>query len=110
VGESDVWVHNFPKGKLTKGETAEIEEIANKHNTVVDVVGSRAAGKSRNVDTDLPVGKGKNKRSDIDFRIDTNHSDVNDPISDLKKVGNGVGSASKKLKLIIVQPNHLLYE
>lgn len=38
--------------------------------TTIDVVGSRGAGKGRNIDTDLPFGKGIGTRSDIDVRID----------------------------------------
>ena len=38
--------------------------------TTIDVDGSRGAGHGRNVDTDLPPGKGEGTRSDIDVRID----------------------------------------
>jgi len=58
---------------LTEGERAEIQRIANRYNTIIDVVGSRAAGTARNIDTDFPVGKGVGSRSDIDFRIDASH-------------------------------------
>ena len=59
-------------------------------------MGSRAAGAGRNVESGLPVGKGANRRSDIDFRIDASHSQVGDLIKDLKGVGGGAGSASTK--------------
>ena len=44
-------------GTLTAAEEAEIQAIANRYNTTIDVVGSRAAGQGRNIASDLPVGK-----------------------------------------------------
>jgi hypothetical protein len=59
-------------------------------------VGSRAAGKGHNIDTNLPIGKDQlTTRSDIDFRIDTKHPEVEKLIAELKKIGNGAGSAGK---------------
>ena len=59
-------------GTLTKSEVAEIQAIADRYNTPIDVVGSRASGLGRNInDPSLPVGKGPGTRSDIDFRFDT---------------------------------------
>ena len=84
------------EGTLTAAERAEIQALADKYNTVIDVVGSRAAGTGRNVETTLPVGKGESFRSDIDFRIDATHPQVGNVIKDLKEVGNGAGSASTK--------------
>jgi RHS repeat-associated protein len=83
-------------GTLTVAERAEIQAIASRYNTTIDVVGSRAAGAGRNIETSLPAGKGVNMRSDIDFRIDASHPQVNDLIKDLKGVGNGAGSASTR--------------
>ncbi|SRR5258708_717045 len=83
---------------LTQTEREEIQRIAEKYNTTIDVVGSRADGKGRNVETNLPVGKaplGKT-RSDIDFRIDASHPRAKEMIEELKKVGNNAGSASKE--------------
>lgn len=57
-------------GRLTRSEVQEIQDIANKYNTEIHVVGSRSAGQGRNIDTNLPVGKGEGTRSDIDIRID----------------------------------------
>jgi hypothetical protein len=57
-------------GSLTPSETKALQGIADKYQTQIDVVGSRAAGEGRNIDTDLPVGKGEGTRSDIDVRID----------------------------------------
>jgi hypothetical protein len=50
-----------------------LQDVADEFGTTVDVVGSRAAGKGRNVGTDLPVGKtpAEGTRSDIDVRIDS---------------------------------------
>jgi RHS repeat-associated protein len=56
-------------GTLTPAERAELQQIADRHNAQIDVVGSRAAGEGRNIDTNLPVGKGPATRSDIDVRI-----------------------------------------
>ncbi len=83
-------------GALTVAEKAEIQAIADKYHTEIDVVGSRAAGTGRNVETNLPVGKGANGRSDIDFPIDASHPQLKDLIKDLKAVGGGAGSASTK--------------
>ena len=93
----DAPVRNLPANSLTPSEAAEIQAIANKYNTTIDVVGSRAAGEGRNVGTNLPVGPqvegGPPTRSDIDFRIDHTHPQVNDLIAELNEVGNGAGSA-----------------
>ncbi len=103
VGTDGILVHNAipcPKkltaNTLNAAEAAEVQGIANKYNTTVDVVGSRAAGKGRNIGAKLPVGKGPGTRSDIDFRIDTNHPKVLELIQELKNVGNGAGSAGLK--------------
>ena len=57
-------------GTLTEAEREALQKIADLFQTTVDVVGSRGAGKGRNVDTGLPFGKGVGTRSDIDVRID----------------------------------------
>jgi hypothetical protein len=84
----------LPANSLTQAEVAEIQSIATKYGTTIDIVGSRAAGEGRNINTDFPAGKGRLTRSDIDFRIDTNHPRVNELIDDLRNVGGGAGSAS----------------
>jgi hypothetical protein len=90
----------LPSNSITASEAAEIQAIANKYNTTIDVVGSRAAGNGRNIDTNLPVGKqirgGPPTRSDIDFRIDAAHPKAADIIRDLQGVGNGAGTAGSK--------------
>jgi hypothetical protein len=87
-------------GTLTAAELAEIQAIADKYNTTIDIVGSRAAGNGNNIDTDLPVGGDPDtQRSDIDFRIQANHRRANEIISDLRKVGNGAGRANKKFAI-----------
>jgi len=83
-------------GTLTPGESAEIQEISNNFDTTIDVVGSRAAGEGRNINTDFPVGKGPGTRSDIDFRIDASHPEVNNLINALKAVGNNAGRAAAR--------------
>ena len=62
-------------GTLTPGERAELQRIADKYDTPIDVVGSRAAGRGRNIYTRLPVAKDPpdapgTTRSDIDVRVD----------------------------------------
>ena len=59
-------------------------------------MGSRASENGRNIETHLPVGKGENTRSDIDFRINTEHNNVDELMRDLNNVGDGAGNASLK--------------
>jgi RHS repeat-associated protein len=86
----------LPANSITTSEAAEIQSIANRYNTTIDIVGSRAAGQGRNVGTNLPVGKGPGTRSDIDFRIDAAHAQVDALIANLQRVGNGAGTAGAK--------------
>jgi len=58
---------------LTNEERSALQKVANDFNVELDVVGSRAAGKGRRINTDLPVGKdspGIRTRSDIDVKVD----------------------------------------
>lgn len=81
-------------------EEQETIAVVNKYETQVEITGSRAEGKGRNLNTNLPKGKSKlATRSDIDFRIDAAHPHVDEFISDLKSVGGGVGSAGTKWSL-----------
>jgi RHS repeat-associated protein len=81
-------------GMLTEAEATAIQRIANKYNTKIDVVGSRAAGRGRGIATRLPPGKELGTtRSDIDFRIDKSHPQAANMIEELKAVGGGAGSA-----------------
>ncbi len=57
-------------GTLTDEERDALQAVADQYDLVIDVVGSRAAGRGRNIHTSLPVGKGRDTRSDIDVRID----------------------------------------
>src|SRR5258708_4606983 len=97
VGANGKQLSTLPADSITPSEAVQIQAIANKYNTKIDVVGSRAAGKGNNINTNLPRGKdvpgGPPKRSDIDFRIDAAHPQARAIIKDLKGVGNGVGSA-----------------
>jgi RHS repeat-associated protein len=54
-------------GDLTKGEVAAIQNAVDKAGRPLDVVGSAVTGDRRGVGTDLPIGKGIGKRSDIDY-------------------------------------------
>jgi len=61
--------------ELTPGERIELQRIVDKYNTQIVVGGSRAAGRGRNIYTDLPIGKDPidapgTTRSDIDVVID----------------------------------------
>jgi RHS repeat-associated protein len=62
-------------GKLTAKELKELQKIADEFDTEIHIVGSRASGQGRNIDTDFPVGKQprESTRSDIDCRIDGSH-------------------------------------
>ncbi|NOT61173.1 MAG: RHS repeat-associated core domain-containing protein, partial [Acidobacteria bacterium] len=88
------------ENSLTAEEAGEIQAIADTFDTIIDVVGSRAAGQGRNIhDPSLPIyleDGSKGERSDIDFRIDTQHPNVGQLIDGLKRVGNGAGTASTK--------------
>lgn len=94
-------------GTLTASETAEIQAIASKFNTQIDVIGSRAAGMGRNIDNPaLPIGKGVGTRSDIDFRINGQVDiDTRGALTDqLNQVGNGAGSVASSTGLPSQQP------
>jgi len=90
------------EGKLNLLEYHQAKDIANKYDTRLDVVGSRGSAKGREIyKMNLPVGKDlddapKTTRSDLDFRIDTQHPQVNNIIEDIKKIGRGAGNASLK--------------
>ncbi|MCE9533163.1 MAG: hypothetical protein K8T89_18855 [Planctomycetes bacterium] len=91
---------SLPANSLTAKEFLEIQAISKKYNTVIDVVGSRAEGEGRNIYTNFPVDKKEKDgepptRSDIDFRIDAAHPQIDDIIEDLKKIGNGAGTAGR---------------
>lgn len=55
---------------LTTTEGKKLQDIADKYNTSIDVVGSRARKEGRSIWSDVPVGKGKGTKSDIDVLID----------------------------------------
>jgi intein/homing endonuclease len=93
VSGLNVLAHNGPcgPGKLTESEAKALQDVANKHKTDIYVVGSRGRGEGRNIDTDLPVGKGPGTRSDIDVKIDgqieiNTRGGISD---DLKNIGGG---------------------
>ena len=78
-------------GTLTEAEQQSLQEVADEYGTDIDVVGSRGAGQGRNIDTDLPVGKGPGTRSDIDIRYDAQREiDTGGRLTDaLKNIGDG---------------------
>jgi hypothetical protein len=86
----------FGPGTLTPEEAKEIQDIADKHNTPIDVVGSRAEGRGRNIDKpSLPVGKGEGTRSDIDIRID-GQADIDsrgELSNDVSNASSGAGNS-----------------
>ncbi len=72
---SDTVSEGRGEGTLTPGERIELQRIVDKYNTQIVVGGSRAAGRGRNIYTDLPIGKDPidapgTTRSDIDVVID----------------------------------------
>jgi predicted nucleotidyltransferase len=82
---------------LTVDETEELQGIADRFNTPLVVFGSRARGEGRDIDRlDLPVGKGKGKRSDIDVLIDGQVDiDTSGALSNaIAEVGNGAGKST----------------
>src|SRR6267142_857711 len=93
----------LPPGTLTAEEARALQAIADRFNTTLDVIGSRAAGLGRNIDDPtLPVELSpgvKGPRSDIDLRIDGEvviksggrFADA------LKEVGGGAGSIASEL-------------
>lgn len=88
-------------GTLTEQEQRELQALADRYNTRIDVIGSRAEGRGRNIDTNLPVGKGPGTRSDIDCRIDGQVDvDTRGALSDgVRAVGNGAGSVASSTGL-----------
>jgi hypothetical protein len=101
-------------GTLTDEELKELQDLADKHDAQIDVIGSRAEGRGRNIsDTTLPAGKGEGTRSDIDVRID-GQKDIESggQLSEsIQGVGNGAGSVASstglpsKPPVIIIRPH-----
>jgi len=56
-------------GDLTDGEVNQIQDVVNQAGRPLAVIGSAARGERRNRGTDLPLGKGEEARSDIDYII-----------------------------------------
>jgi hypothetical protein len=101
VSELGVLVYNtcgdvVGPGRLTPQEAEQIQRIGDNYHTEIHLVGSRAGGRGRNIDTDLPVGKGEGRRSNIDMRIQGQDDiDSRGRLSDqLINVGGGAGSVS----------------
>jgi hypothetical protein len=88
---------------LTVAELAELQDIADRFDTELHVVGSRGAGNGRGVESDFPVGKGDNTKSDIDVVIDgdvdiTSRGGLSDRVSGacggVANVASSIGFAS----------------
>ncbi len=56
-------------GDLTRAEVRQIQGVVNEAGRPLEVIGSAATGTRRNVGTNLPLGKGPGKRSDIDYVV-----------------------------------------
>lgn len=54
-------------GDLTSAEAKSIQKAVDDIGSDLYVVGSAASGKRRNINSNLPIGKGKNTKSDIDY-------------------------------------------
>lgn len=86
----------FGPGTLTKTEAAQLQALADKHGSQIDVVGSRASGKGRHINSKRKVGNKTHERSDIDIRydgqkeVDTRGEFTNN----MHGVGNGAGKPS----------------
>ncbi len=84
------------QGTLTDVERKQLQQIADRFRTEIHVVGSRAAGRGRNIETSLPIGKNPPDatRSDIDVIIDGQVDiDSSGALTDaIRDVGNGAGS------------------
>jgi predicted transglutaminase-like cysteine proteinase len=70
AGDKGTSKNVLPKGTLTETELEQLQNVAKKYNTEIKVVGSRATGDGRNINTNNPVGKGPGTKSDIDVLID----------------------------------------
>lgn len=92
----------FGEGTVTRAELEELQSIADKFDTGLDIIGSRADGRGRNIDRpNLPTGKGPNTRSDIDVRIDGQVDiDSGGKLSrEVSEMSNGAGSIASSTGL-----------
>jgi len=97
VGRHDDNDGVFGHGTLTPEEVSQIQKLADEYNTQIDVIGSRAAGRGRNINTDFRAPSDiKGQRSDIDFRYDGRIDIETDGRfwKALTSVGNGTGSTA----------------
>lgn len=77
---------------LQEADVPEIQRIAEKYRTRIDVGGSRARGEGRNIaQHDFPADKGPGTRSDIDFIMDLDHPQYSQMYAELSEVGGGAG-------------------
>ncbi|WP_127792557.1 hypothetical protein [Agromyces sp. LHK192] len=101
---------------LTAAELAELQGIANKHQTRLQVTGSRGRGMGRGVESDAPAGKGPGTSSDIDVVIDGQRdidtrgalsNDVSGACNGKANVASSIGEASGPHIDILPQPQGL---
>jgi hypothetical protein len=72
VGEGRWLVHNMCGGRLgdlTPDEISQIQQVVDEAQRPLEIVGSTAKGTRRNPGSNLPIGKGANTRSDIDYLV-----------------------------------------
>jgi RHS repeat-associated protein len=96
-------------GTLTATEHKQLQHLADRFETDIHVVGSRAAGKGRNIDTSLPVSKGPGTRSDIDVIID-GQADIDSGgalSNSIRGVGNGAGKSYSSRGFS--EPPHIIF-
>lgn len=94
----------LPKNSLTAIEFFRLKRIAKEFNTTIYVVGSRASGQGRNINTNLPVGKGSGTRSDIDIKID-GQKDIDSRGALSQRLSQLSGNAGQSFPLIGGKPN-----
>jgi len=82
------------RGSLEAEDLVEIQRISKAYRIDIEVGGSRANGKGRNIAShNLPVDSGVTaSRSDIDFIFDLDHPSARDIARELRSVGHGAGS------------------
>lgn len=94
---------------LESKDVSDIQTIANKFGVRIDVGGSRAQGRGRNIERhDFPADKdpGDNRtRSDIDFIVDVTHKDFPRIMSELRPIGGGAGSLHPDARFLSRHPN-----
>jgi hypothetical protein len=89
-------------GTVTAQELSELQSIADEFGVSLAIVGSRADGRGRNIDTGLPHGKGPGTRSDIDVLIEGQHDiDSRGKLSEsIREMADGVANIASSMGFI----------